>query len=124
MRYRDALSVLDIPEIIEAHDLSLEMIECCADDPESDLGDWAGHGPALSVYTMWAVYALKERGVIGAEDADSRLTRVAELQRVIHYRRTAGWLAPSWWGSDVHRQHRVALIAKDRSRYTLEGFRR
>ncbi|OKH83351.1 hypothetical protein EB73_07270 [Mycobacterium sp. SWH-M3] len=122
-RYRDALHTLDTPEIIEAHDVSLLAIERYAGDPGSDLGEWTDHAPALSVYNMWAIYALKEHGVIGAEDVNRRLKLVAELQRVIAYGRAAGWLAPSWWGSDAHRQHQRALIARDPDRYTVENFR-
>lgn len=123
-RYRDALRKLDAPEIVEAHDVSLSTIERYATDAGADLGEWAQHGPALSVYNMWAIYALEEHGVISVGEVDRRLKHVAELQRVLHYGRSTGWLAPPWWGSDVHRQHQRALIARDPDRYTVDSFRR
>lgn len=123
-RYRDALCALDSPELIEAHNLSLLAIELHANDSGSDLGEWTRHGPALSVYNMWAVYALEKHGVISADEVTCRLKHVAELQRVLHYGRSAGWLAPPWWGTDVHHQHQRALIARDPDRYTVDSFRR
>lgn len=122
-RYRSALLPLDIPELREACGLALAAVERLAERSNSPLGEWAGHGPALSVYAMWAVYALRDSGSITRDDAVVHLRRLTELQRVIHYGRSAGWLAPPWWGSaDIHQSHQQALIDRDGSRYSAALF--
>ncbi|MBU8813641.1 hypothetical protein KL953_32720 [Mycolicibacterium goodii] len=121
-RYRDTLSALDTPEVLQASALALTATENLADNPDSDLGQWAGHGPALSVYAMWAVYALEAHAVITHAEAVKRLKHLADLQRVIHYGRSAGWLAPPWWGSTIHIQHQQALTSKDPVRYPPAAF--
>lgn len=110
------------PEVLQASALALAATENLADNPDSDLGQWVGHGPALSVYAMWAVYALEAHAVITHAEAVKRLKHLADLQRVIHYGRSAGWLAPTWWGSTIHIQHQQALASKDPVRYPPAAF--
>jgi hypothetical protein len=123
-RYRDTLRVLDVPEIEEAYELALSTVEKFARSSDNDLGEWTGHGPALSVYAMWAVYALEARRVVDVAETKDRLKYLTDLQRIIHYGRSAGWLAPPWWGSAIHVQHQRALIAEDPARYAPGIFAR
>lgn len=74
---------------------------------------------------MWAVYALEAHRAIDADTAKVRLAHLAERQRTIRYGRSAGWLAPPWWGdASVHREHQRALIDRDQTRYSAEVFER
>jgi hypothetical protein len=123
-RYRDTFAVLDVPEIRQADELALTAVSRFADGADGDLGEWTGHGAALSVYVMWAVLALEARRAIDVEESKDRFKRLADLQRTVHRGRSSGWLAPSWWGSAVHGQHQELLIAIDPGRYSSSVFAR
>lgn len=130
-RYRDALGPLDSPELIQSCAAALDRLERLAVDPSADLGEWVGHGPALSVYAQWAVYALRDRQLIDSGAAQLRLGRLAQLQHKgglgpsypgIHYGKSSGWSAPSWWGGDMHAVHQAELIGMAPQRYSTERF--
>lgn len=125
-RYRATFGALDVPEIAQACDLALTAVQRYAGrgGVESDLGEWAGHGPALTVYAMWAVLALESRRVLDVAETRDRLKLLADLQRKVHRGRSGGWLAPAWWGSEVHAAHQELLIAADPGRYSAGVFSR
>lgn len=130
-RYREALRPLDSPELVQSYGAALGCLERLAADPCADLGEWVGHGPALSVYAQWAVYALRDRQLIDRDIAHARLGRLAQLQHKgglgpsypgIHYGKSSGWSAPSWWGGDMHVVHQAELIRIAPERYSIERF--
>lgn len=67
---------------MESYEESVLAIDKFAVDPRYDLGNWAAHGPALSVYAMWTVRALAERRVLDAAEATGQLALIAESPRV------------------------------------------
>jgi hypothetical protein len=71
---------------------------------------WVGHGGALVVYAMWALYELRDRRLIDCEEFRRRLKWLAAIQYEVP-RRAQSWLRPPWWGSEIHEQHYVALNA-------------
>lgn len=120
-RYRDALRPLTDRELTESYNDGLVRVEALSQDPSAELGEWAGHGPALSVYVQWGVYAMRDRRIIDMDECKARLERLALIQRRdglhpgyrgIHYGRSGGWEAPRWWGSDLHAQHQCELIQR------------
>lgn len=130
-RYRDALRPLADRELVESYDDGLARVVALSQVPSASLGEWAGRGPALSVYVQWAVYALRDRQIITWEESNLRFEQLARIQRRdglyagyrgIHYGRPDGWEAPRWWGSDVHRQHRCELISRWPASYSRELF--
>lgn len=130
-RYRDTLRPLSNQDLQESVEDSGARIEELAQDPAAPLGEWHEHGPALSVYAQWAVMALLERELITRDEYLRRLARLAQLQQRdglyrgfpgIHYGRSRGWEAPSWWGTDIHQQHRQQLIAAQPEQYSREHF--
>lgn len=132
-RYRDTLDPLASEELIESYEDSLAAVTALAQDRHADLGQWRGHGAALSVYAQWAVQGLRARDLITAHEWKSRLEVLATLQQRnglyrgypgLHYGRTSSWEAPGWWGTDVHAQHCEDLIAKAPQRYSMELFGR
>ncbi len=127
-RYRSSLRLLDVPEVQESCDEALALVEALAVDQRTELHDWAGHGPALSAYAMWSVYALRDHGVITEAESKPKLKRLAKLQQKdglypgypgIHYGRSTGWLAPPWWGSEIHEAHRQLLAVRAPGRYPV-----
>lgn len=131
-RYRDTLHPLTDRELAESYDDGLARVVALSEDPLADLGEWDGHGPALSVYVQWAVYALRDRHIIDQDGWKARLGRLALIQRRgglhpgyrgIHYGRPGGWEAPRWWGSDLHVQHRCELIERWPADYSSGRFR-
>lgn len=130
-RYRDTLRPLTNQDVVDSLVDAQARIYALAQDPHAPLGEWQEHGPALSVYAQWAVYALHERELITKEESQQRLKRLADIQQRnglyrgdpgIHYGRSRGWEAPSWWGTDIHRQHQVQLIAAQPQHYSAELF--
>lgn len=131
-RYREALRPLHVPELTEAFEQALHKVSALAADPGAELDEWNGYGPALSAYAMWAVYALRDRGVFDGQETKDRLKQLAEFQladvngayRGIHYGKTTSWEAPPWWGGPIHVQHQVELIARAPNRYSEATFSR
>lgn len=130
-RYRDTLRVLRDPELAESYGEALDRLEQFAANQAGALGEWDKHGPALSVYAQWAVYELRARQLIDDTEAGERLRRLAQLQRRgglsaaylgIHRGSPSGWTAPPWWGSDIHAEHRQALIDLAPERYSHDYF--
>lgn len=131
-RYRDTLRPLANRDLLESHGDALRRVEALSQEPLGDcLGEWRGHGPALSVYIQWAVYALRDRALITADESLQRLETIARLQqrnglypgcKGIHYGRSSGWEAPPWWATDIHAQHREKLISLWPERYSEELF--
>ncbi|SHU65807.1 Uncharacterised protein [Mycobacteroides abscessus subsp. abscessus] len=139
-RYRDTLRPLATQELQETYVEALGLIEQLAEDPAAPLGDWKGHGPALSVLAQWAVYALRDRGILSTtkpgddqlSETDQQLLRLARLQQKgglyqgfpgIHYGKSIGWQAPTWWGAEAaHQHHQEQLIALNPEVYTREHF--
>ncbi|WP_074332410.1 hypothetical protein [Mycobacteroides abscessus] len=118
-------------DLVDSQADALARIEALAVDRGADLGQWQGNGPALSVYVQWAIYALRGRNLISMEESLLRLGRVAVLQQKnrlypghpgIHYGRPGGWEAPIWWGTEVHKQHQLELIARAPQHYSMERF--
>lgn len=130
-RYRDTLQPLCDAELIEAYDDAFTRVTAVAQAPRADIGPWRGHAAALSVYVQWAVQGLRGRNLITAQEWRTRLEWLAKLQQRnglyrgypgLHYGRPSSWEAPSWWGTDVHAQHRAALIAQAPQHYSVEVF--
>lgn len=124
-RYRDTFKTLDVPEIMQAYCAAWAAVKrYAAGGADSELGEWAGHCPALSVYAMWAVLALEAHQIVNADETNGRLKLLADAQRKVHRGRSAGWLAPPWWGSEVHATHQAMLIAAEPGRYSASVFAR
>lgn len=131
-RYREALRPLHVPELTQAYEEALHKLSALAVDPGAELDEWHGHGPALSAYAMWAVYALRDHGVLDSEETKGRLKQLATYQladvngpyRGIHYGKTKSWEAPPWWGGPIHVRHQVELIALAPHRYSEATFSR
>ena len=122
-RYRDTFRALDVPEIVQAYGSARAAVErYAAGGSDTELGEWAGHCPALSVYAMWAVLALEGHQILDGGETRARLKLLADLQKMVHRGRSAGWLAPPWWGSEVHATHRAMLIAAEPGRYSASAF--
>lgn len=130
-RYRDTLRPLTNQDLLASLDDARARVEALAQDPNAPLGEWQGHGPALSVYAQWAIYALLDRGLITKDDYLRRLEQLAHIQQKnglyrgypgIHYGRSTGWEAPPWWGTDVHQHHQNQLIAARPQHYSLAMF--
>ncbi|SIE16481.1 hypothetical protein [Mycobacteroides abscessus] len=130
-RYRDTLRPLATPELNESYTEALALIEELAQNPAAQLGDWKDRGPALSVYAQWAVYALRDRGVLTGEEAVNHFKHLAALQQKnglyqgfpgIHYGKSIGWLAPKWWETGTHKRHQAELRKKNPAHYTKELF--
>lgn len=137
-RYRDTLRSLATPELQETYTEALGLIEQLAEDRSAPLGDWKDYGPALSVLAQWAVYALRDRGILATtktdgqkSETDQHLAHLARLQQKnglyqgfpgIHYGNSRGWQAPPWWGTAVHQHHQEQLIALNPAAYSCEHF--
>lgn len=130
-RYRDTLRPLTNEDLVESLDDAQARIEALSQDPQAPLGQWQDHGPALSVYAQWAVYALHDRALITKDEWTRQLKRLADIQQRgglysgypgIHYGRSRGWEAPPWWASDIHQQHQDELIAKRPQHYSRDLF--
>lgn len=76
-RYRQASNTLDIPELDEAYNRAAAAVEQFAKRPGTPLGQRTGHGPALSVYALWAAHAREAHHAIDADTAKVGLAHLA-----------------------------------------------